>query len=112
MAATTITAQTVVEGGLEATLEAGAATMEFVNTGLQYVWCVNGATDAILTFTSQTVCDRGSTHNIATTVTASEERLIGPFPKGRWNDANAKVQFAIDDTTNVTIAVLTLPAAS
>lgn len=112
MATTTITPQNIVETGLEATTEAGALAMQFANTGLQFVWVINGATDATLTFDSQTNCERGSDHNVAAVCSANEERIIGPFPTGRWNDASGNVLIAIDDVTNVTIAVLTLPMAS
>ncbi len=112
MAATLITAQTILSSGLEATLEAGATTMEFVNTGQEEFWIVNGATAAVVTVTGQTACDRGTIHNKIVTCPANEERKIGPFPKGRWNDANSKVQVAIDDVTNVTVAVLKTPIAS
>lgn len=113
MSVTTITVQTAAVSitGLEATYEAGALTMEFLNSGRQFIHVKNGATDAILTISDAGNCSQGADHSQTVTCTASEERFIGPFPTGEYNDANGKVQFAINDIANVTIAVVTLPLA-
>ena len=113
MAVTTITKQTIALSttGLEATYEAGALSMEFTNTGRDVIHVKNGATDAILSIADSGNCSQGEDHSQTVTCTASEQRHIGPFPTGEYNDTNGKVQFTIDDVANVTIAVVTLPLA-
>lgn len=109
MAVTTITVQNAVVTGLEATYEAGALSMEFANTGREFIHVKNGATDAILTISDQSNCSQGQDHSQTVTCTATEQRFIGPFPTGEYNDSNDKVQFTIDDVSNVTIAVIQMP---
>ena len=52
-----------------------------------------------------------SRSNVAVAVPAGEERLIGPFPKAAFNDANNKVQLTYSSHTGLTIAVLQVPKA-
>lgn len=109
----TLAVQEVSVSGLEATFASAAAGGdEFVNTGDILLWVKNGATDCDVTITTQqsslTVKGYGeiALSNQTVTVTANEERLIGPFPTIRWNDANSKVQITYDDVSNVTVAAV------
>ena len=44
--------------------------------------------------------------NAVVSVPAGDERFIGPFPTGAFNDAAGKVQITYDDVTSITIAAL------
>ncbi|NSW92320.1 MAG: hypothetical protein HPY74_16910 [Firmicutes bacterium] len=80
---------------------------EFVNSGKAVLHIKNGGVSQItVTVNSQTKCSFGFDHDVTVDVPAGEERIIGPFPKTRFDDANKKVQISYSDVTNVTIAVL------
>ncbi len=111
MAVTTITKQTLAIDGLEATYEAGALSMQYANTGKEYIDIKNGATEAIVTIGDTSNCSQGEDHSETITVTASEARQCGPYPTGEFNDTNGNVQIAINDVSNVTIAVIEVPLA-
>ena len=40
------------------------------------------------------------------TVPTTDEKIIGPFPKGWFDDSNGQVNVSYDDITSVTVAVL------
>ena len=95
-----------VDPGLTAATMAGDS---FPNTGKEIVLVVNGATDTIITFDSPNTCDfdtMNAAHDEVDTTSAASERLVGPFPKSRFNDANGRVQMTSDDDSNVTLAII------
>ena len=111
-----LTVQNIVDTGLEATFASAAGGGDhFTNDGKTFLWVKNGATDCNVTVTTQksTVDVSGfgtlSLSNAAITVTATEERLIGPWPTNRWNDSSSFVQVTYDDVSNVTVAAIKLP---
>lgn len=55
---------------------------------------------------SQTPCNYGFDHDAVVAVPAGGERVIGPFPKARFNDASDKVLISYSGVTSVTVAVL------
>jgi hypothetical protein len=107
----TLTVQDIVLAGLEATYDAcTGGGDEFVNTGREFIHFINGdAADKTITIDSQNACNQGSDHDVPVVCTANEERLIGPFPGGRFNDANNKVQITYSAVTSCTIAIIRLP---
>ncbi|UCD57872.1 MAG: hypothetical protein JSV16_01815, partial [Candidatus Hydrogenedentota bacterium] len=62
-----------------------------------------------VTVDSQTACSQGYDHNAVVSVPASGEKMIGPFPKDRFNDTAGKVQIAYSGVTSVTVAAIELP---
>jgi hypothetical protein len=89
---------------------AAAGGDEFVNSGRAFIHVKNGGASSIdVTVDSQTPCSQGYDHDAVVAVPASEERMIGPFPKDRFNDASEKVQITYSDVTSVTVAAIEVP---
>lgn len=83
---------------------------EFVNSGREFIHVKNGHTSPqTVTVNSQEACDQGADHDIVVSVTNAEERMIGPFPKGRFDDTAGKVQLTYSGVTALTIAVVRVP---
>ena len=103
-----LTAQNVSATGLSPTYAAAdVAGDAFVNNGQRLLAVRNDdASDKTVTIDSQAQCDQGFDHDIAVTVAAGGEQIIGPFPPARWNDADRKVQVSYSAVTSVTVAVL------
>lgn len=104
----TLTAQQIVRAGLEATYAAAAAGGdEFVNDGARFVHVKNDDASAkVVTLETQATVDGLAVTDRTVSVPAGEDRFIGPFPTGTYNDADNKLQITYDDVTSVTIAVL------
>jgi len=79
----------------------------FPNSGNTFIHVKNAHTEAwVVTVDSVKACSQGYDHNSIVSVPAGEERMIGPFPRGRFNDANGKVQITYDGVTALTIAAI------
>lgn len=106
-----LTVQAISLSGINPTFGAAAETGDaFLNSGREYLHVKNGGgAEVTVTIDSQAACNQGFDHNAAVAVPASGERIIGPFPKARFNDANEKVQVAYSDVTGVTVAAVRLP---
>ena len=106
----TLTVQSVVRGGLEATTSAAAAGGdEYVNTGKQWAEFTNASGSSItVTIVLQQTIDGLAVANRTVIVEAGESRKIGPFPTAQYNDANSKVQFTYSDVTTFTVGVFQL----
>jgi hypothetical protein len=108
----TLTVETIVEAGLNATYNAAAGGGdEFVNNGeiVLHVKNANGASARQVTVDAPTTCNRGSTHDSVVSVPLSSDRFIGPFPTAYYNDADGKCQITYDNAADVTVAVLKVP---
>jgi hypothetical protein len=107
----TLSVQVVILGGLSPSYAAAAAGGdEFVNSGREFIHVKNGHTSAqTVTVNSQAPCNQGYDHDAQVSVPASEERMIGPFPKSRFDDAGGKVQITYSGVTALTIAVVQVP---
>lgn len=82
----------------------------FLNSGREYFHVKNGSAASIdVTVDSVAPCNQGFDHNVVVAVAASAEKLIGPFPKSRFNDAAEKVQVTYSAVTTVTVAAVRLP---
>ncbi len=87
----------------------------FPNTGIEFVHVVNTASSPrTITFDSPGACTFGvsanAAHDIAmvvpgTTGAPNNRVMAGPFPRGRFNDTNGRVQITYDDPSGVTLAV-------
>jgi hypothetical protein len=107
----TLSVQIVVLGGLTPTYGAAAAGGdEFVNSGREFIHIKNAHTSPHgVIVNSQAACNQGADHDVSVEVTNGEDRMIGPFPKNRFDDANGKVQITYSGVTAVTIAVIRVP---
>lgn len=109
----TLTKQTVDRDGLNATYDAAASGGDqWANGGQEVLHVKNGDTAGhTVTVASQVAAPVPGTakSDVAVTVPAGEERFIGPFPKGNFNDANGNAQITYDAVTSVTLAVLEIP---
>lgn len=83
----------------------------FVNTGVEFLYVNNADAAPInVTIDSPGTCSfnvaANAAHDIVVAVPAGEERIIGPFPTGRFNDGNNQAQVTYSAVANVTVAVL------
>lgn len=109
-----LTVESIVEAGLNATDNAADAGGDnFANSGAEVIHVKNGGggsvnVTATAQQTTQTVAAFGTMTkaDAAVAVPAGEERFIGPFPKGAFNDAGGLVQLTYSGVTSVTVAVL------
>jgi hypothetical protein len=109
LTATPVTRAGVALAGSAATAATGDA---FANTGTEFLVVKNGGASPI----NATIKFRGLTDGLAVTdrlvaVAAGATEIIGPFPKGAYNDGTGKVTVICDVVTSVTVQVLTCPAA-
>jgi hypothetical protein len=83
----------------------------FPNDGKTFIYVLNGAGENVeITVNSQTACNFGTDHDaVVAAIIDGEIRLIGPFPKDRFNDANGRVQVVSDVVTGTDIAIISLP---
>ena len=104
----TLNVQKVVLAGLSPTYgTAAAGGDEFVNSGREFIHVKNGHTGPqTVTVNSQEPCNQGYDHDAPVEIPASEERMIGPFPKDRFDDAGGKVQITYSGVTALTIAAV------
>lgn len=105
----TLTVQTSnLTSGLEPTYASAAGGGDqFANSGKEFLHVKNGGGGAVtVTIDSQTNCNFGHDHNIAVSVGAGEEWILGPFPKSRFNDSSGLVQITYSGVTSVTVAVI------
>lgn len=107
----TLTVQSISRTGLSPSYGAAAGGGdEFVNTGIQFFHAKNGSGgDIVVTFETPNSVDTNlAIADRTVTVTAGEERIIGPFPVANYNDANGKVQVTYDGVTSLTVGVFQL----
>ncbi len=116
-----LTIQNVVEAGLSATYAAadsgGDAALNVSGDVVLHVKNDDAASKTVTVTaqrSSQVVPDFGdmSKSDIVVSIPAGEDRFIGPFPKGAYNDGAGKVQVTYSATTSVTIAALRVPKAA
>ena len=107
----TLSVQTVSLGGLTPSYVAAAAGGdEFPNSGREFIHAKNGATvSQTVTVDSQAACNQGFDHDAAVAIPAGEERMIGPFPKNRFDDATGKVQITYSAVASLTVAIVQVP---
>ena len=110
----TLLVKVVILAGLDpeavAYVAAAGGGDEFVNDGFTMLHFINGADQEVVCTIDSTVdCNQGSDHNAGGTIPVSSERMFGPFPCGRFNDANGKVQIAYGGAVvNLTLAAIRL----
>ena len=116
-----LTIQEIVEAGLAATYASAAAGGDTVlNVDGNLVLHVKNGDTASKTVTvtvqrtSRKVADFGemSKSDAQVSIPAGEDRFIGPFPRGAFNDGAGKVRIGYSGTTGVEIAALRVPKAA
>lgn len=107
----TLAVQKAVVTGLTPSYSAAAGGGDqFANSGKAMLHIKNGSGGSInVTVNSQTNCSQGFDHDAVVAVPAGAERMIGPFPKGRFDDANGNVQITYSAVTSLTVAVVEVP---
>jgi hypothetical protein len=108
----TLSSQRAVLTGL--TLSFGAAAVggdDFVNSGRMMLYVKNGGASPVnVTVPSLVTCSQGSTHDVVVAVPNASEKIIGPFPKDRFNNATTgKATITYSGVTSVTIALVEIP---
>ena len=108
----TITVQTISQTGLEATYAAANDGDVFPNTGQEALQVINGSGgDIVATITPSRptkntpgLGDMTKT-TVTVTITAGEERFIGPFEPLLFNNSSGQVTINYDGVTSLTSAV-------
>lgn len=95
--------QAISLSGLKPTTEAVSSEDTFLNDGRTFLVVSNGDTGSVtVTINSVVPCNYGFDHDIEVVVPAGEDRWIGEFPVGRFNNSEGKVTVGYDSTTNIT----------
>lgn len=106
----TLSVQTISRSGLNPSYSSAAAGGdEFAWDSRRFVHVKNGdGSSHTLTVTSQySAAPPGLTSDdLAVSIPAGEERIVGPFPETAFKDSDGNVQLTYDAVTSVTIAVL------
>ena len=110
MSASAITVQAASLPGLKPTYAAANVDGNFfANSGKEFLHVKNAHTSPqTVTIDSPAACNQGGTHDVAVAIPAGEERMIGPFPKDRFNDGGGYVQITYSGVTALTIAAVTV----
>ena len=109
----TLAVQATSRSGLLKSLAAAAVGGdEFVNTGSEFILIENASVGVItLTIATPQVIDTDlQVAERTVALAATSDYLIGPFPTGAYNDANAKVQLTYSGVTTLTIGIFKLGA--
>ena len=112
-----LSVQPVSLSGLEANYaNAAGGGDQFVNDGNTFFHVKNGdASDKTVTFNAQPTSVQTQQYgdlpvsDRAVTVTAGEERFVGPFPAALFNNASGRVEVSYSGVTDVTVAAIKLP---
>ncbi|MFO1038151.1 MAG: hypothetical protein U1E45_15040 [Geminicoccaceae bacterium] len=111
MADLTIVTPTIA-GVAESMVAAAVGGDAFVNDG-NTLLRVNNASGGSINVTiasqysvNQTLPPGTANANQVVAVGAGTSKVIGPFPKGSWNDANGKVQVSYSAVTSVTVGAI------
>jgi len=106
-----VATQEIVHAGLSPTYTAmGAAGDEVACIDDRMMLHVKNADTGAHTVTidSKVPCNQGNDHDIAVSVPAGGERLIGPFPTARFRNASGRIDISVDDETDMTFAAFHL----
>lgn len=95
--------------GLEPVLVGCTEPDYFVNDGRIFLYYEAGATEAVATVDAVIPCEHGVDHNVVVTVPIDKYRMVGPFPKDRFNDGNGKVKITYSNVTTIKVAAIRLP---
>jgi hypothetical protein len=107
-----LTVQTILNTGILPTYAAAAAAGDsFVNNGRTFLHVknANGGTARTVTINSLVNCSQGFDHDLTISVTASSEKMIGPFEMSRFNNtASSSVTATYSSEADLTVAAISL----
>lgn len=109
---TLLTAVPVTRAGVDVVGAAADATGdEWINTGQEFVEVKNGSGGSInVTLNIKATLDGAAAVNPVVAVGAGVTKIIGPFPKGIYNDSvTGRAKITYSAVTSVTTKVLTCP---
>jgi len=107
----TLTVQEVARTGLAPTYGAAAGGGDAIpNDGRTMLHIKNGGGASInLTVVTQATVLGNAVADDVIAVPNGQERMVGPFPPGVYNDVNQLVQLTYSGVTTVTVAAIRLP---
>lgn len=109
-------AQVVTRAGITPSYAAVDAGLQhkFTNTGreLLHVKNTNGSTRTVTLKIPRTADGAAAVDKTVTIPATTGDKLIGPFPKGIYNQTDDKVYIDFSAAAGVTFAVVQLPAAN
>ena len=110
MPMTDLAPQTIIRTGLEPAYTAANVDGHSIpNNGRMFHHVKNGGgSDITVTVDTPGTVDGLAIGNLAVVVTAGEERMIGPFPPGVYNQSTGKIHVTYSAVTSVTVAALIL----
>jgi hypothetical protein len=105
---------TIQEGGLSGLAPSfTAASSEgdtFLNDGQTVLYLKNGGSGSVTaTVACQTACNYGVMHDAAVAVPAGEERIIGPFARGRFSNNSGYAAVTYSGVDSLTVAAIQFP---
>ncbi len=102
--------QTIKTSGLKPVLTAATAGGDtFTNNGNTFIHVKNaGASAVTVTFKALRKCSQGGLHDVVVSVPAAEERQIGPFQPGVYNDSTKKAKITYSAVASVTVGAISL----
>lgn len=106
-----LAAESITRSGLDdpTATAADAGGDSFANDGRTILVVNNGdASPITVTIDSLELSNFETDENLVVTVPATGKTYIGPFNKGRFNDANGRVGVTYSAVTSVTVEVLSL----
>lgn len=108
-----LTVAAVSRAGVDAAgAAADVAGDSFPNTGAEFLLVKNGDAAPInVTLDIKATLDGAAVTDPVVAVAAGATMLIGPFPRGIYNDANGRVSVGYSAVTTVTVKALKLVAA-
>ena len=102
-----ITAQTPTLTGLNPTFAAAANTDTIAADGRTVLWVKNGSGSSInVTVVSTKSVNGLAVADLVVAVPAGQDRLIGPFPRNTFADANGQADIDYSSVTTITRAAL------
>jgi hypothetical protein len=109
-----LTATPLTRSGVTITgVAAGASGDQVANTGKEFFLVTNGSGGSItVTLDMTATVDGVNPTDPTVAVPAGESRMIGPFPKGLYDDASGLVKITYSATTSVTVKALQLTAVN
>jgi hypothetical protein len=105
-----LTIQRLSQTGVTPTFSSAASLGDtFTNDGNTWLHVKNGGASSVtVTIDSKAPCNQGFDHDLAVTIAAGGEKVIGRFEQSRFNDTTGKVSVAYTAVTTVTVAAIGL----
>ncbi|MBT2696345.1 hypothetical protein J7E79_02700 [Bacillus sp. ISL-40] len=105
-----INVQSISQAGITPSFVAASGAGDaFRNDGKSFLHIKNGGGSSItVTIDSVEKCNQGFDHDLTATITAGQDRILGPFEAKRFNDTDGKLKVSYSAVTTVTVAAFRL----